>query len=533
MQRHNPVSIRPRFSLLVILIILNTAAAWSQNRNLSGGIVFDGEPFLAVNPQNPQHMVVAWMGYVFLNRISIKTRVSFNGGQSWSNTVTIPHAADGYTSADPSLDFDGAGNVFLSYIDHDDEEAGAVYLRKSTDGGFSWETEVPVIYFDSDPGKLPIDRPWISIDRSGGANHGNIYITTMNAKGADGPPYHPYLTVSENNGLSFGDWRTIDTTGWFSGPFIPQPMPTPVVVADGKLHCIYPSYVLSQGILPRYIIAGSNNAGNSFEYNTVFASSTSVAVTDTSAKKGYLLRSNPADAEELAFLYLSTEYGDPDVICRISGDGGSTWSDGIRVNDDLPGNGRMQDLVWAAYDQDGDLAVTWRDRRNAQDTGYAASYEIWGAVKLKNTDNFTSNFRISDLQVPFDDILLTNGNDFMCCGLRDDTISAVWGDTRNGTLNIWMQRTTINGTLVSSQNLSGEPLPELTVIQSGDKKMTLRSSGIKSYSVFSASGQLLLRQELTNPVDEITLNPPDFPTGLYIIKAVTAYGPVKSGVIIR
>lgn len=533
MLKRKPFSIRPRISLLVLLIIVCASTLRSQNQNLSGGLVFDGEPFIAVNPQNPQHMVVAWMGYVFLNRISIKTRASFDGGKSWSIAVIVPHAADDYTSADPSIGFDGGGNVFLSYIDHDDEESGAVYVRKSTDGGLTWGEEVLVIQYDSDPGKLPIDRPWISIDRSGGPNQGNIYVTTMNAKGADGPPYHPYLTVSENSGQSFGEWRTIDTAGWLSGPYIPQPMPTPVVTADGRFYCIYPSFLFSQGILPRYILARSDNAGAGFEYNTVFASSTSVAVTDTSAKKGYLLRANPANPGELAFLYLSTESGDPDIICRISEDGGESWTDGIRVNDDLPGNGRMQDLVWAAFDQDGDLAVTWRDRRNAQDTGYAASYEIYGAVKLKNADTFSPNFRISDMQVPFDDILLTNGNDFMCCELYNDTISAVWGDTRNGTLNIWMQRTTISGTLVSSQNLSEEKLPEWSLYQSSDKKLILRSSRVQSYSLFSASGQLLMRQELIHPADEISIGTHALPPGLYIVKALTADGPVKSGVIVR
>ena len=528
-----PFSIRPGISLLVLLIIVSTSTLRSQNQNLSGGLVFDGEPYIAINPQNPQHMVVAWMGYVFQQRICIKTRISSDGGKNWNSAVTIPHVDENYTSADPSLAFDGEGNLFISYIDHNDETAGAVFTRKSADGGLSWGEAVPVIYFDSDPGKLPIDRPWISIDRSNGPNHGTIYITTMNAKGADGPPYHPYLTTSTDQGATFGQWRTVDSTGWLSGSLISRPMPAPAVSSSGTFHCVYPSYVLSQGILPCYILASSSNAGIGFSYRNVLSAPGSVAVTDTSAKKGYLLRANPANPDELAFLHLSNEYGDSDVICRISLDEGETWNDGTRVNDDNPGNGRMQDLVWAAYDQDGDLAVTWRDRRNAPDTGYAASYEFYGAVKLKNSDTFSPNFRISDLQVPFDDLLFSNGNDFMCCEMQNDTITVVWGDTRNGKLNIWLQRSKTDGTLLSSQKLSEEKLPEFSVIQSGDNTLIIRSSRIRSCSLYSAKGELVHRQSPKNPADEILLDTQSLPSGLYVITAFTAYGPVKSVILVR
>ena len=36
-------------------------------------------------------MVVAWMGYKFGENIVIKTKVTFNAGQNWSITNSIPH----------------------------------------------------------------------------------------------------------------------------------------------------------------------------------------------------------------------------------------------------------------------------------------------------------------------------------------------------------------------------------------------------------------------------------------------------------
>ncbi len=516
---------------IFLLFSLNTTA---QNINISGGSIFDGEPYLAINPQNSRHMVVAWMGYVFLNRIMIKTRVSFDGGRSWSMVQNTPHIAEGNTSADPSLAFDGNGNVFLCLIDYDPYfTSGAVYDRKSTDGGFSWGNPAEVINYNSDPGKLPIDRPWISIDRSGGENNGNIYITTVNATGASGPPYHPYFIRSTNNGESFSPWRYADTTGWLSGSLVQKPMPTPVVTSDGTFYCAYPSYVLSQNILPRFILATSANTGTGFTYSTLAASSSSVAVTDTSAKKGYLLRANPGNPEHLAFFHLSNENGDADVFFRESTDGGSTWSDGLRVNDDPVSNGRMQDLIWAAFDNDGDLVATWRDRRNAADTGYAASYEMYGATRLKNSQIFSANFRISDLSVPFDDVLLGNGNDFMSTCLLNDTISTVWGDTRDGKLNIWFQRMTMNGTMLSLQQIALEDLPRIRVFQTSLNTLVIEAEEIRKYTLLNASGKLILNVENLPGNSSAIVNIPKLETAVYLLKVETRNGSVNTKVLIR
>ena len=53
--------------LLLITLITSFFSMKSQNVNLSNLAVFEGEPYLAINPTNPKNMVVAWMGFVFSN----------------------------------------------------------------------------------------------------------------------------------------------------------------------------------------------------------------------------------------------------------------------------------------------------------------------------------------------------------------------------------------------------------------------------------------------------------------------------------
>jgi hypothetical protein len=74
------------FLVLCILLGLNhpiqTLAQFPVN--LSNGSVFEGEPFIAVNPTNPQNLSVAWMGFVFNSGVALTIKVSstFDGGQT-------------------------------------------------------------------------------------------------------------------------------------------------------------------------------------------------------------------------------------------------------------------------------------------------------------------------------------------------------------------------------------------------------------------------------------------------------------------
>ncbi|MEM9024545.1 MAG: sialidase family protein, partial [Bacteroidota bacterium] len=426
--------------LSISLFSLLAPALMAQNVNVSNGIVFDGEPYLTVNPNNGRHLVVAWMGFQLPLRTVIKTSASFDGGQTWSTVVQLPHLNAMTVSADPSLAFGRNGDLFLCYIDfRQDGSEGLVWVSRSTDGGLTWGTPAEVISLNDDPGKLPLDRPWMVVDTTTGPNSGNVYVTTMNATLFPVvPPYHPYITRSTDGGNTFEPPQFLDDTGFLSGNLIPQPMPTPAMAADGTLHAIYPSFVLAQNILPQNLHASSADGGNSFTYHV--AQTGLDAVPDTLAKKGPLLIADPTDANHLVFLRLSEVFGDADVLMIESMDAGQTWSAEIRVNDDPVGNDRMQDLIWADFDADGDLAVCWRDRRNSGASGYQVNTEIWGAIRWKDSADFSANFRVSDTAADHATILNESGNDFMSVQFQEDTLSAVWGDVRSGILSIWFQR---------------------------------------------------------------------------------------------
>ena len=449
--------------ILFAILLVFSGPAFGQDTRISVGEIFDGEPFMTINPSNPQHLVVAWMGFDGLDLVQIKVRISLDGGTTWSTPIDIPHITPGYTCADPNMDWDSDGNVYLCYIDsHPAGTNGKVVIRKSADGGFTWDEPIEVIDAWDDGVEVPVDRPWMAIDRSGGPLDGAIYITTKPAPWIPFPNRN-YLTVSLD-GLSFGDWRYIDTIGWQIGDFIQAPMAAPAMGSDGLLHIAYPAWEFTENLLPRFVHAVSANGGESFSYAEMQESAGDDLSNDTTSKKGYQLLVDPINPNHLAFLWIFAPYGDNDIYMLESMDGGDTWDAPERINDDAEANDVMQDLVWADFDADGDLAVCWRDRRNAADTGFAVQSEIWCAVRWKDSLAFSPNFRVSSTLLAFDPVLYENGNDFMAVQFAQDTVYAAWGDTRDAVLRIWFNKVAARDMQTGiEQALTLESLTPLTI----------------------------------------------------------------------
>ncbi len=514
--------------ITISLLLFISTIAFGQNQNLSNGNVFDGEPYLAINPNNDQHIVVAWMGWInFSNQFKIKVKTSFDGGLSWSVASELPHTVSGYSSADPSIAFNQNGDVFVCYIDFtgtDPPVTGGVYICKSIDGGLTWNPPVEVINTNYDGTKWPIDRPWLVIDNSSGAFQGNMYVTSMNLNRTNAP-FNPYLSVSNDGGSSFFT-SYLDTTAWLAGSINPLPVCSPTVSSSGIFYGAYPSYVLTQSLFTQVFLAKSIDGGLSFSHSTVLTANPPLNTGDYPlAKKGPLLISNPSDSSHLAYIFLSAVNGDLDVFLMESFNSGVSWSSPLRINDDPIGNNRMQDLLWADFDTDGDLIISWRDRRNGMDSTYQTQSEIWASYRDKDSLQFEPNFQITSQIVAYDSVLECAGNDFMCIKMQNDTISATWGDTRDGKLNIWFQRITSNGTVLSVQQVSSEDVPFVFVYPNPTTSLLfVESEHLKGISVYDINGREIISQQNNISENKIIINMENYPIGTYLINIETTKG---------
>lgn len=521
--------------LTMLFLLFISIKAFGQNQNLSNGNVFDGEPYLAINPNNDQHIVVAWLGWInFSNQFKIKVKTSYDGGLTWSAASELPHTVNGYSSADPSVAFNYAGDVFVCYIDFTGTTppvTGGVYLCKSIDGGLTFNSPIEVINTSYDGTKWPIDRPWLVIDNSTGPYQGNIYVTSMNLNRTNAP-FNPYLSVSNDGGNTFIT-SYLDTTGWLAGSLNPLPMCSPTISSSGVFYGAYPSYVLSQSFYSQAFLVKSINGGLSFTHSTLITSNPPSNIGDYPlAKKGPLLISNPSNSSHLAYVFLSAVNEDLDVFLTETTNAGTTWTTPTRINDDPLGNNRMQDLLWADFDTDGDLIISWRDRRNGTDSSYQTPSEIWASFRNKDSMQFEPNFQITSQTIAYDTILESAGNDFMCIKIQNDTLSATWGDTRDGKLNIWFQRLTTNGTVLSVQQISSEDIPFIFVYPNPTSSLLfVESENLKGISVYDLNGQEIISKQNNISEYKIEINMENYPTGTYIINVETIKGTFTNKII--
>ncbi len=438
----------------LFLVLSISFIGLSQNINVSNANVFDGEPYMAIDPNNQLHIVAAWMGFKAGQGIIIKTKYSNNGGFTWSTANEIPHVPGATAMADVSLEYDSNGNLFLCYINHEHTNftQGSVLVRKSTDGGVTWENPVEAISIVDCPNKLCVDRPWIAVDNSGGTNDGAIYVTTINADQPTlvSPPYHTYLVVSNDGGASFSNPRFIDTTNYNVGT-ITQAGNSPVVDANGTFYDTYPSYDTSQSPFAHIYLASSVTLGADIDHANAYT----VLIPGTSdpyAKKGGRMIADPSQPNHLAMALIGQQTSDADVFFMETYDA-VTWTTPVRINDDPSGNGKLQDLVWGDFNENGDLAFCWRDRRNASASGYQTETEIYGAVKYRDSSSFGANFPVSSQQVAHAAVLEGSGNDFLNVRFVGDTLYTIWGDVRTGTVNIFLNKRSVSTGTSSTQTI--------------------------------------------------------------------------------
>lgn len=126
------------------------APAFSRNTLVTrdvGDVPIQTEPHLAVNPKDPDHVV---MGVIDYNTASLVSYVTQDGGASWEGPFQAPYVLDDLGSAgDPVLAFDRQNRLYMTGISIGEEEfqvgpytlstlVSSMSVARSDDAGFSW-----------------------------------------------------------------------------------------------------------------------------------------------------------------------------------------------------------------------------------------------------------------------------------------------------------------------------------------------------------------------------------------------------------
>jgi hypothetical protein len=329
---------------------------------------FFNEPAIAVNPRNPQQLVVAW-------QINASIAYSEDGGQTWKIAEnTAPR--DYKVSGDVSVAYDAAGHALLCYIAFDKlgttnywargATRNGIFVRRSLDGGKIWEADAAtVIGHDSSPNIPFEDKPWIVTDTAG-PHAGNVYIgwTQFTLAASDllfsrstdgGKTFSPPIKLNSAPGLPRDDNGALEGFHGTVGP-------------DGTLYVIWDD---RDGIA----MAVSHDGGATFskDRRIVHAGPGYFGITGVARSNGFpQIGIDPRVSESSVGnaggnLYVAwSDYsnGDVDVFMCSSADHGQTWSAPVRVNDDPLHNGNDQFFEWMAVDpQTGAVNLVFYDRR--------------------------------------------------------------------------------------------------------------------------------------------------------------------------
>ncbi len=438
-------------TVVAILLLIISVSVQGQNVNLSNYAFFDAEPFIAVNPANPNNVIAAWIKITTFTTSQIAVVSSNDGGITWSLPQNMPHVSSTYTSADPSIDFNSSGKAFLTYVDYKQTlDSGKVVIVSSTDGGQTWSGFLPVTD-GLETADLPVDRPWVGVDRSGGIYDGRIYVTTINVE-TGFTTNHVYMKYSSDDGVSWSPLIVIDDS-------IPADLVRTgnalAIGPDGSVNLAYASWHLASSLAARIIMVKSTDGGQSFTPYVMGNAPANTAINDT-LQGSSTLSANPLNAQNLVFTFTSNVNGDADILSINSQNGGITWtsSSPVRVNDDAISNGVQQDMSWAGFAPDGTYLTTWRDRRNSG-TSVTSPFEIWVAASVNGGVSFAANHLISSVLSP--DIAIQRGNDFIGVCATSVYVHNSWCDYRTGNTEIFYNRDSLSSIVSVRESINAAP----------------------------------------------------------------------------
>lgn len=339
------------------------------------------EPSMAINPLNPNQVAIGWRQFdsVTSNFREAGYGYSANGGQSWTFGGVLE---EDIFRSDPVLAFDRFGNFYFSslWVLQQNPNVYQVDVFKSTDGGATWPTST-FAYGG--------DKQWIvADDRAAGEGAGHLYQNWTTAASCCGPVD---FTRSIDGGSTFQDalslpypytfWGTLDTD------------------AGGNLYLGGREYF---GVA--HTVIRSKNANNP-GVTPVFEAPVSVYLDGFTSGFGGFQGPNPdgllghvwiATNPKNGHVYLLSSVvraKDPcDVMFARSVDGGQTWSEPVRVNDDPFLGTAWQWFGTMSVAPNGRIDVTWNDTRTS---GQANVSAVFYSYSLDEGQTWSANQQVT------------------------------------------------------------------------------------------------------------------------------------------
>ncbi len=343
--------------------------------NFKLGIDF-AETSITNNPRNPLQYYAVWNSTSTAGGNGYYT----NNGYHWTagNPVWTGMAGDVVVA------YDSAGK--LSYQNMYGSISG-VKVAVSSNNGQTWGA--PVVAMSGS------DKNWMAADQTGGP-YSNYLYGTMTASGGGN------VARSINQGTS---WQTTTSLSTQSLPGMSVCVGPEGSIQGGAQYVVTNS---GSSFASTYTFYKSTDGGQTFvmKSSQSFANTVGTQVGGRNSVQNMRTRPYPNIACDNSYgpnrgrLYLvyasnnpSGNANKPDIFCRYSDDGGTTWSAASIANDDAnsQNNNQWMPAIWCER-TNGRLYISWMDTRDCPTSDSALIY----ATYTNNGVTFAANQKISN-----------------------------------------------------------------------------------------------------------------------------------------
>jgi hypothetical protein len=409
---------------IIVILFLMIFVGYGQHQNVmipySVSSWDPEEPCVYVNPKNTNELVAG----ANINNVYR----SNDGGYTWQANA-LSSQQNGVWG-DPVTIVDTAGNWYYFHLSNPPvgNWIDRIVCQKSTDGGATWSDGS---YMGLNGTKAQ-DKQWAVVDWANnnmyvtwtqfddyGSSNANDKSSILFSKSTDeGETWSEALKINEVDGNCIDSDETVEGA-------------VPAVGPNGE---IYVAWAGPEGL----VFDRSLDQGETWRDNDIFVSDFpggwDYAIPGISRCNGLPITvcdlSGGPNHGNIYINWTDQRNGasDTDVWMTRSEDGGDTWTEAIRVNDDAPG--KQQFFTWMSVDQaTGYLWFVWYDRRDYNDL----NTDVYMAVSMDGGDTFI-NFKVSE--EPFVPNAGVFFGDYNCVTSHNNVVRPIWTRLHNGVLSV-------------------------------------------------------------------------------------------------
>lgn len=407
--------------LIIVSVIYSDTNIRAQYQNvLIANTNSPNEPAICINPKNTDQ-VVAGSNLNFYY-------YSTNSGLNWTKTtLTSTYGVWG----DPSIAVDTAGNFYYAHLTNSTSSyfIDRIVVQKSTNGGMNWSNGtfagfIPPKQQDKewlcvDPYNNNIYMTWTQFDSYGSSNPNDSSIILFSASTDAGSSWSNALRISKKAGNCIDEDNTTEGAVPCTGP-------------NGE---IYVSWAIDEKI----VFNKSTDGGITWLPEETFVTSQpggwDFGVAGIYRANGFPVTTcDLSDGPNRGTIYINWSdqrngATDTDIFMIKSTDGGDTWSEVKRVNDDP--SGKQQFFTWMTIDQTtGYLYFVFYDRRNYT----TVQTDVFMAKSTDGGETF-ENFKIS--ATPFTPSASVFFGDYTNITAANNKVRPIWARLDNNSLSLY------------------------------------------------------------------------------------------------